>query len=147
MIKEVLLSTILEADNSEELFLEYYEEGNTGLFPSHNVNKNIFYSMEEAGLTDSFALFYDNKLRGFIISSTTILPHYNTLVTSVTSIFISKEYRRHQAAKLLIKEVEKCAKERGSEVVLISSPIHSGLGRYSKFLGYKESNILYGKRL
>ncbi len=57
MITETNMKTILDSPNSNELFEVYFSEGSRGLLPKHNVNKEIFYKMEQAGLTDCFGVF------------------------------------------------------------------------------------------
>lgn len=147
MIIETNMKTILDSPNSNELFEVYFSEGSRGLLPKHNVNKEIFYKMEQAGLTDCFGVFDKKKLVGFVISSTTVMPHYNCLGTTIMSIFISKQYRKFGTARTLIKLVEARAKAKGSEAVMLSSPIDSKFGQFSTSLGYRKLNEFYGKAL
>ena len=147
MIKETNLKTILDSSNSEELFIHYFSEGSRGLLPVPNVHKDIFYKMEETGLIDCFGVFDGDKIVGFIISSTTIMPHYSCLGTTIMSIYIDKKHRKFGTARTLIKLVEARAKAKGSEAVMLSSPVNSNFGKFSTSLGYRKLNEFYGKAL
>ncbi len=147
MILRTNMKTILESPNSEALFKAYFSEGSRGLLPEPNVNKEIFYNMEQADLLDCFGVFDRNKLVGFIIASTTIMPHYNCLGTTIMSIYIDKDYRKFGTAKGLIRRVELCAISRFSKSVMLSSPIDSKFGKFSNSLGYRKLNEFYGKAL
>lgn len=147
MIIETSLKTILDSPNSEKLFKAYFSEGSRGLLPVPKAHKDIFYKMEEAGLIDCFGVFDSNKIVGFIAASTTIMPHYSCLGTTVMSIYIDKKYRKFGTAKTLIKLVEARAKARGSEAVMLSSPVDSNFGKFSTSLGYRKLNEFYGKAL
>ena len=85
MIIETNMKTILDSPNSNELFEVYFSEGSRGLLPKHNVNKEIFYKMEQAGLTDCFGVFDKKKLVGFVISSTRSEEHTSELQSDVCS--------------------------------------------------------------
>lgn len=147
MIKETKMETILDSPNSNSLFKNYFSEGSRGLLPKPNVCKEIFYKMEQAGLTDCFGVFDGDKIVGFIISSTTIMPHYSCLGTTIMSIYIDKNHRKFGTARTLIKLVEARARAKGSEAVMLSSPIDSKFGKFSTSLGYRKLNEFYGKAL
>lgn len=147
MILRTNMKTILESPNSEELFKVYFSEGSRGLLHNHSINKEIFYKMEKAELLDCFGVFDKEKLVGFIIPSTTIMPHYNCLGTTIMSIFISKKYRKFGTAKGLIRRIELCAIGRLSKAIMLSSPIDSKFGQFSTSLGYRKLNEFYGKAL
>lgn len=146
-ILKIPIKNVLEAENSEELFSTYFNEGSRGLLPQVNVCKPIFYSLEEAGLLDCFGVYDGSILVGFIIASTTVLPHYSCLGTTIMSIYIENKWRRFGTAKELIRRVEYVAKSRDSKLVMLSSPIYSNFGRFSQRLGYNKTNEFYGKAL
>lgn len=147
MVKKVSLHQILEATNSNELFENYFKAGSEGLLPNQNVCKEVFYSMDKAGLIDCFGVFNNSILVGFIIASTTVMPHYSLLGTTVISIYIEKEFRRFGTAKELIKCVELEAIKRKSSAVIVSTPASSKFGLFTSKLGYKKVNEIYGKAL
>ena len=145
MIKQIAVRELWKSPNSKELFDSYYQEGNTGFFDSISVQKEVFNNLEDAGILDVFAIFSGTIIVGFIIASTSISPHYGKYVTTVMSIFVLKEHRSYGAAKELLALVEEEAEARGSSLVMVSSPVNATLGRFVTKLGYRESNILYGK--
>jgi ribosomal protein S18 acetylase RimI-like enzyme len=147
MIQKVSLKDILDSPNSESLFYNYFKAGSEGLLPNHNVCKPVFYAMEKAGLVDCFGLYSNKVLVGFIIATTTVMPHYSVLGTTVMSIYIEKEHRGYGKAKQLLLSVEHEAIKRNSSAVIISSPVSSKFGRFSTTLGYKKINELFGKAL
>lgn len=147
MIQKIKVETILESENSDDLFRDYFAEGSRGLLPEVNVYKPVFYSLEQAGLLDCFGVFKDSKLVGFIIASTSVLPHYSCLGTTIMSIYIDKEYRKFGTAKELITRVKHNAVNRGSKLLMLSSPIDSKFGNFANTLGFKKTNEFYGKAL
>lgn len=147
MIQKIKVETILESENSEDLFKKYFAEGSRGLLPEVKVCKPVFYSLEQAGLLDCFGVFKDSKLVGFIIASTSVLPHYSCLGTTIMSIYIDKEYRKFGTAKELITRVKYQAVNRGAKLLMLSSPIDSKFGNFAATLGFKKTNEFYGKAL
>ena len=75
------------------------------------------------------------------------MPHYSCLGTTVMSIYIDKKHRKFGTAKTLIKLVEARAKAKGSEAVMLSSPVSSTFGRFTTSLGYRHMSNFYGKAL
>ena len=147
MIKNIKVEEILEASNSTELFNLYFNEGSRGLLPSLDINKPIFYALDSAGLLDCFGVYHLDTLVGFVIASTSIMPHYNCLGTTIMSIYIHKDHRKFGVSKQLLMLVEQCAIDRGSKAILLSSPIDSKFGKFSTTLGFKKTNEFYGKAL
>lgn len=147
MIKKILLKDILESTNAEELFEEYYRDGSVGLTQGYCVNKELFYLLDSLGIIDCVGVYHNNILVGFIIASTSESPHYNMLITTVTSIFILKEHRKSGSAKKMLALIEDIAKARGSKLVIVSAPKGSALHKYAPMIGYKESHMLCSKVL
>lgn len=148
IINKIPVTEIVYADNSDYLFDKYFDEGKTGLTDRPKVNKDLYIHLDSLGMLDNFGIYDDtNTLVGFIIASTSESPHYGTLATTVMSVFILPEHRKYGAAKKLISLVERCARDKESSMVIISSPKDATMGKFITKIGYKVSNILYGKTL
>lgn len=145
MITKIPVSCIVYADNSDYLFKEYFNEGKTGLTGEPIVNRELYIQLDNMGVLDCYGIYDNDTLGGFIIASTTPSPHYGGLATNIMSVFVLKEYRKYGTAKKLITLVEQAAKDRGSSIVIISSPEDAVMGKFVTKIGYKVSNILYAK--
>jgi len=143
----VPVEKVLEAVNADYLFTSYASESKTDLTPEMCVNKAIYYNLEKAGILDTIAVYSDDILVGFAMFTTSISPHYNNLGTQIMSIFILKEHRKYGAGKKLFQKIEDVARAKGSTIIIVSSPVGGRLGKFVPLIGYKESNILYGKPL
>lgn len=138
---------VLEATNANYLFTSYANESKTDLTPEICVNKAIYYNLENAGILDTVGVYKNDELVGFAMFTTSVSPHYNNLGTQIMSIFILKEHRKYGAGKKLFEKIEEIAIARGSTIIVVSSPIGGRLGKFVPMIGYKESNVLYGKSL
>lgn len=147
MVEKINIAQILEAPNAEYLFKLYFKEGSRDILSTYEIDKKLFYTMDANKMLDCFGIFEGDTLVGFTIASTSRVPHYSCEATTIVSLFILKEFRKHGRAKSLIESVEKVAKFRGSKMVLLSAPVKSTLMRYAPLLGYKETNVIYGKAL
>ena len=145
IITKIPVRDILEAENSTSLFADYTKESKTKFTPDSDVNMDIYYTMEDAGILDCYGAFNGSTLVGFCVATTNLSPNYNALATSVMALYVDKAHRKFGTAKGLIDEIESMAKSKGSTMVLLSSTVNGVLGRFAKTIGYSESNVIYVK--
>lgn len=146
-IKKITVDELFTNSNSEYVFSMYSAESKGYMLPEGNPCKEQYYIMEEAGSLDVLAVMDENKIVGIALILTYTLPHYSTLASTTESLFVLKEYRKYGTGKKLIKAAEEVAKNRGSNLLFISSPINGRLRNASKILGYKETNVILTKEL
>jgi len=146
-IKCISIDELFSSSTTDLLFSEYASESKTEVTTDVIPNYGIFKAMEQSGTTTVLGVFKDNLLVGFSIFVTSVSPHYSVLQTTITSIFILKDYRKGGTAKLLFSEIEKIARLSESKLIIVSSPIGATLGKYVPRLGYVPNNILHCKDL
>ena len=143
-IIKVPISVLLE--DNKELLEKYFIEGHS-LVTAYKVNKEAYYNMEKANLLDTLVAIKDDKIVGFIVTTTTINPNYGDLQSTIMAVFVDKPSRKYGTAKELISRMESIVKAKGSKLLTISSPKDSHFNSYLSTLGYKHINNFYGKVL
>jgi GNAT superfamily N-acetyltransferase len=95
----------------------------------------------------TFGAYYGSLLVGFVTVLTHIMPHYGVPISITESFFVAGSHRKTGAGYKLLRAAERYAKDRGSSGLLISAPSGGRLAEVLPKAGYKETNVVYFKRL
>jgi len=146
-IKHESISNLFSADNVNELFGSYSQDGKNDLLPEPKPNKSTYIMMESAGMLDFLAAYDGSLLVGFLVMITNEQPHYSKIASVIESIFVSKEHRSHGTGKHLIHLAAEIAKEKGAVNMMMSAPIGSNLQRSAGLLGYTKTNTVFTRKI
>jgi GNAT superfamily N-acetyltransferase len=134
-------------ENIHDLLHEYSEESSVRGLPTPNAKAELYKSIEDTGALQTIGAFVDDKLIGFIVILSPIIPHYGALVCVVESFFVTKPYRKSGAGIRLLRMAEDFAKSKGSPGLLVSAPINGSLCDVLPHVGYTESNRVFFRKL
>ena len=142
--------TVEEAFNSQgfsDLCKEYAHEAAIAGLPDPQEKLSAYQVLEASG-SDAFCVFgafLGDRLVGFVVLLTPVIPHYGIAVAVAESLFVGWDYRRTGAGLLLIRQAEKRALELGSPGMLFSAPSGGRLAVLLPRIGYRETNRVFMK--
>jgi GNAT superfamily N-acetyltransferase len=111
-------------------------------------NVDLYNRLHEAGSLTTLAAYDDELLIGYANFIMTPNLHYSKTVAGTESFFVKAEYRKTGAGIVLLKEMEKLAKEMGAVAFLVSAPTDSKLSTVmDKNKAYKETNKVFFRSL
>ena len=147
-IRPISIDTIFDAPNAQDLFTAYADEARGHLLPhAANPDHKTYLAMEQAGLTDSFGVYDNTELVGFLVQFTSVMPHYTELSTTIDAQFILKAHRSGGVAQRLIAMASLVASERGSTTMFMSALNGSALDKVAPRFGFTATNTVYTKAL
>jgi GNAT superfamily N-acetyltransferase len=119
MIRVAQFSELLA---EEGLIEEYAGECSIPEIGPINPQPDIYAAMEKSGMMRCFGAFHADRLAGFAVVLTPILPHYGRKVATLESLFISAQHRQTALGLSLMTAVERYAKDAGCTAILYSAP-------------------------
>ncbi len=143
MVKLVGFTEVL---SHTDLIAEYAAECSISAIGPIDPQPHIYEAMENAGVSQCFAVLLDGQIVGFSNVLMTILPHYGRKMATIESLFVSKAHRNTSAGADLMKTVEAHVKDAGCVGILYSAPAGGQLERLLKCKKrYKRTNaVFYG---
>lgn len=133
---------------STALIAEYAAECSIAAIGEIDPQSDIYTTLENAGVSQSFMVYSDSQEIGFAIVLTPVLPHYGKRVATMESLFVSKDHRSSGAGRILMTAVEDYAKHIGCAGILYSSPAGGQLERVLEASkGYERTNAVFFRRL
>jgi GNAT superfamily N-acetyltransferase len=140
-IKPCTIAEIFESG----LFDEYADE--SAILPAIDPQQSMYETMAKSGLLVSFGAF-DGCMVGFLVMLTTKIPHYNKIIATTESFFVSKNHRSHGTGLKLLRLAEQYAENVGAVGILVSAPAGGRLAEVLRGgLGYRPSNEVFFKCL
>jgi ribosomal protein S18 acetylase RimI-like enzyme len=143
----IVETTVDKIFENSHLFDNYYNEGKVSLVPDMNPSKDTYLQLESTGMFRSIGVFDGDKMVGFSMFYTSIMPHYSKLATTIESIYIEKEYRKYGTGKKLVDKITEISKESGAVNMFMSAPINSSLDLVASSFGFTATNTIYIKSL
>lgn len=147
VLRTVTIQELGQSPNIHDLLQEYVAESAIADLPTPNAKIEIYQEIESTGTLHVIAGFMEDKLIGFIVIMSPVLPHYGALISVVESFFVSKQYRNTGAGLRLLRGAEDHAKSKGSPGLLISAPSGGVLESVLAGIDYTETNRVYFKKL
>lgn len=106
------------------------------------------YELEKAGILKVFTVRHNEKLVGYFGAVVTPSLHCKGLLQAYDdAIFLHRDYRRGLTGYKLFKFAEKCLKEDGVKVLLVTTTERNPIGPLMKRLGYSKTQTTYEKVL
>lgn len=137
-------------DNKAELEL---------LFPKHweelalnkdkvplNPDWKRYKAIEDSGILSFIGLRQDGKLVGYFVGI--IMPHlhYTTCNTYIMDmLYVAKEARNKNAGILIMRTMEKEAKRRGVQRIVLNTKIHMNIGSLYHYMGFECIETIWSK--
>lgn len=146
IIRQCTVAEIEAAPNFSNLLDEYATYAIPGM-PSPAVKMEHYRLLEKSGVQTSFGAFLGTTLVGFINVLVSVSPHYGITGAYSESLFVAKEYRKLGAGLRLIRAAEAVVKEKGAPGLIISAPAGSPLTDILPEIDYRQTHILFFKRL
>lgn len=107
---------------------------------------NRYKVLEDAGMLLFISLRDDIKLVGYFIGIVVPHLHYTTCITCMMDIlYVSQEHRNKRGGIMLMKELEKEAKQRGVHRIVLNTKCHSNISRLYKRFEYIHIEEIYSK--
>ena len=147
IIRQCTISELEAAPNIHDLLAEYAEESSIAGLPTPAAQVETYRAIESSGALHIIAAFEGDLLIGYITVLSTVLPHYNEVVSVTESYFVSKEHRSSGAGLKLLRSAERFAREIGSLGLLVSAPTGGALSDVLPRVGYKETNRVFFRSL
>lgn len=141
--------TVAEMYNHEhfhELVAEYADECAIDGMPAPEYKMESYLQLEKVGALKTFAAFNNERLIGFIVLVSPVIPHYGMLVTVIESVFVGKAFRKTGAGLRLIRAAEMHAKEIRSPGLLANAPYGGEAGNVLPSMGYTPVSCSYFKK-
>ena len=147
-VKIVTADDVLNNENSSFLYEKYAEESKGDyLDVANSPSVESYKTLEDLGMLTTIGAYNDGKLIGFLSLITAVMPHYGEKSSTIESFFVLKEFRKYGTAKRMMDLATNSAKENNSVVMFMSAPIGSRLDSVAKYMGFKETNIVFTKKL
>ena len=146
-IRECSVAEFCASDNLDELFSEYADESSVNGLPRYNVNFDTYHMLDKAGAIKLACAYAGEVIVGFISVLVTVLPHYSATLATAESYFVAKKYRAGGAGLRLLRCGERFAQDAGSPGLLVSAPAAGILSTILPKLGYKNTNLVFFKKL
>lgn len=141
MIRAINYADILDATNSKELLDEYAEEC---VVPDYSPQRKMYEAMDKAGILQCFGAYVEEKLVGFIVVISCVMPHNGKKTATIESIFAMSKYRDTGAGNALIVEAEKFSRGSGCVALLASPRIDSRMSVVlSRRKGWEDTHTVY----
>jgi GNAT superfamily N-acetyltransferase len=139
--------TTAEIFDAAHLIAEYAVESSIDGMPAPAPNREIYTTLESAGVLHARGAFLAEALVGFILLVVTTNPHYGVPLAVTESYFVASEYRKTGAGLALLHAAEGLAKELGAVGILVSAPSNGRLADVLPRTGYAETNRVFFRRL
>lgn len=149
VVRKISVAEAFSYPEFPALCLEYARESALAGLPDPQEKLSAYQALEASG-SDTFCAygaFLDDRLIGFVVLLTPVLPHYGMTVAVAESLFVGSEYRKSGAGMLLIRQAEKRAKEVRSPGMLFSAPSGGRLAVILPRIGYRETNRVFLKEI
>ncbi len=148
LIKKCTVEEIENTPNFFSLVDEYADEVKVAGAPSISIKKELYRTLERAGVFQFFGAYINDSLVGFITVLCTVLPHYGVIMAVSESFFVAKQHRRTGAGTKLRYAAENHARDVGAPCILISAPTGGVLEKALSCLHeYKETNRVFFRSL
>lgn len=147
VVRKISVAEAFSYPEFPALCREYARESALAGLPDPQEKLSAYQALEASG-SDAFCAygaFLDDRLIGFVVLLTPVLPHYGMTVAVAESLFVGWDYRRTGAGLLLIRQAEKRALELGSPGMLFSAPSGGRLAVLLPRIGYRETNRVFMK--
>lgn len=147
IVEQSTVTQIMEAPNFGEMVLEYQEEALTPGMPTPSIRFDAYAALEALGILSVFSALRDGQLVGMITVLASRIPHYDRVLATTESFFVSKPHRSSGAGLQLLRLAEAKAREVGARGLLVSAPCGGVLGTVLPRVGYKSSSVIFYKVL
>lgn len=128
------------------LVAEYAEECKMRGMPEPDWAREVYEGMEHMGIVHCLVLRdTEYKMVGFSVLLCTVVPHYNKLVVTTESLFVTREYRKGGGGMKLIKAIEGHAQQIGAVGLLLSAPEGGSLAAVAPKIGYTHASNVFFK--
>jgi GNAT superfamily N-acetyltransferase len=146
-IRKLTVDEYYAEPNIAELWELYAAESKTVGLPQHKPQRDLYASIEQAGLLHTWGAYNDGKLVGFIALLVNVVPHYGAMIGALESFFVHGDHRKGGTGVKLLREAEVKAKEMGAVAMFVSSPAGSRLERAMPAFGYRHANTVFFREL
>lgn len=133
----------------DEMEAHWEEAGSQFDIKNLELDKELYTALQAQGSYDGVEAFYDGKPIGYMSFFISPNPHLKgQLVAQSDAFYVHPEYRGIGVFSKMRKESEKILKEiKGVEVIQLLMSNRVNISRILTRAGYKETNVLYSKRL
>ena len=139
---------VFEYKDINVLLDNYADKGKSSLISAAaRPDIQTYMQLEEMGLLYVYVAKKNDDIVGLIVTIDNVMPHYTEICTTVESLYVEPEYRKHGTAKRLVEYAEEEAKVRDSIVMFMSLPHGDMLNKVAKSFGFEASNTVYTKGL
>ena len=118
----------------------YAEECANPYLSKPNPDSQTYLAIESSGILDVYSVVDDGSLVGFATVLRSIYPHYGLPMTTVESIYVSKEARAKGAGGGLLSLIEQQATGVG---LFVSAPVGSQIERVLHGRRYIKTNSAF----
>lgn len=143
MIQICTISDLESQPHIHEMLDEYAQESAIHGLPHPKVNIETYRALEKVGAIHILGAFLEEKLIGFFVVLSPVLPHFGVKVAVAESFFVSKEHRKTGAGLKLLKAAEAYAMAVGSCGLLVSAPMNGILSEILPNVGYNETSRVF----
>ena len=113
-----------------------------------NPDWDAYYELEDTGSLKIFTARSDGNLIGyFVVVCRNHLHHIDHIFAFNDLIYLRKGHRKGFTGAKLMKFAEKCLKEDGISVMIVSTKRHKPFDPLLEWLGYEHTENIYSKLL
>lgn len=145
VVEQSTVAKVMEAPNFSELILEYQAEALAPGMPPPSIRFDAYSALEGMGILTVFSALRDRELIGMITVLASHIPHYDRVIATTESFFVSKPHRASGAGLHLLRCAEQKAREVGAKGLLVSAPCGGVLGHVLPRVGYRSSSVIFYK--
>lgn len=129
-----------------ELAQEYAKVSINKDLKFNRINQDWYLEEETKGNLLAISVKVNNKLVGFASLYISNYPHYNAKIGTIETIFIKKEYRKHNLGNLLYSKLEEIAIQNKLAGLYQGAPYNSKLAK-ALMRKWQPTNVLFWKPL
>jgi hypothetical protein len=130
-----------------ELVAEYAEEGRIPGMPAPQFDPRRYRQLCEMGVLHTRISVIDERLVGFVLVLTTVLPKYSIMVAVTEAFFVGSAHRMSGAGLRLLRVAEAIAAQHAGGRLLVSAPFGGALSEVLPRVGYAETNRVFFKQV
>jgi hypothetical protein len=139
IIKDIHPNDLFDNINYMHVIDGYINESRINSIETTEPSKEHYYALVNSGSFNMVGVFDGDNIVGFGTLVTSIIPKHGILASTVDSIFLLDEYRDTGYGIKILDRLKDISNDRGSVVMLISSPVGSKL---DKLLSLKKNTEL-----
>ncbi len=146
-IQPTTIAALEAASNIWSLLLEYAQESAAPDMVPPAIRAMDYKRLEALGVLHPISALLDGELIGYVTVLASEIPHYGRSIAITESIFVAKAHRKTGAGLKLLRAAEAKARELGSPVLLVSTPIDGDLAEVLPRVGYGEVGRTFLKKV